>query len=157
MGSRKDFNLFPRQNLQWQRLPVNIENDMGASFFPHLPWSQSTFNHVLFLMGALLSCVCACVETEGHASRFYKSRNNIEHLLCAGIYLGMLNVLFYIMPIINLWNKLILEMGKQGSEIPWESGRARVGTYIFLIPEPVISLPQCHTNRNWQNQERKAY
>lgn len=107
--------------------------------------------------GCSIIFVCACVETEGHPRRLYKSRNNIEYLLCAGIYLGMLSVLFYIVPIVNLWNMFILEMRKQGSEIPSEGGRTRIGTHIFLIPELVISLPQCHTNRNWQNREQKAY
>lgn len=91
MGSRKDFNLFPRQNLQWQRLPMNAENDMRASSFPLLASMQSTFNHILFLTGDVLLSFCVCVETEGCPRRLCKSKNSIERLLCASIYLGTLS------------------------------------------------------------------
>lgn len=106
-------------------------------------------------------CVCVCVETEGCPRRLCKSKNSIEHLLCASIYLGTLSNTLRV-----LHNPSNTSMGythftdEKTRFRDWvicsESDRARIGTHIFLITEPVISS-QCHTNWNWQVQEWKAY
>lgn len=65
----------------------------------------------------LYSYLSLFLETDGCLRRLYKSKNNIEHLLCAGGHSVPLRALFFIASVLILRDMLVLWERHRASEI----------------------------------------